>query len=234
VDDVAPVCGFLHDAHADGVAACVAKLAQYPLSEAQVAAIRTAYTRDQGVRVDLWTRMLDSLHLARVIDSGTFQRLNAKRIVSASYDERCIHPTPFDDDDPCRDSRVLSQLYRLHESHSHVDERRAHDVDQLVQRFDWLYGQVERLSGEVEGLTALVQHLRSTRPARPLDVQFRVVDEHDQMQFFGSSTFAIKDHLKPLGATWLAPSRMWVVSTDKGRAFMRERAAEFTFIQVAN
>ena len=249
IEDAASVSVFLNDAHANGVEACICKLDQYNLSDVQRATISAIYDRYRYVDTDHWTRMIDSLHLSRTLDSFTFSQLNERRDVDASFDERLLAKGRTHDERPGTgrditdgsdtthaahtDSNHLPyELYSTIERHSDANARNESDIGNLTAMVEWLYDQINELGYEVESLHAIIKGLKTSRHSKLVDVQFRTVDEHAQIQFCGPSTFLVKDYLKPLGATWIATSRMWVVSKEKGIQFMNDNATEFSFIRI--
>lgn len=245
--------GFLADAHATGVASCVRNLGQYALDEARRELVIAIYDRYKHCETDHWTRMLDSLHHARAIDSRVFQVWNDRRDTDASFDELRLvkaregakvdaQPTASDDDatDDASHAPTPFQLHSAIEELGDVDDRQDRDLRSIVEMVEWLYEYVADFDLDMRDLrlvigsmNAQLHNARGARSSKQVEVQYRLVDDHGQIQFCGPSTFIVKDLLKPLGATWIATSRMWVLSKERGEQFMQEHATQFAFSRVA-
>ena len=114
-------------------------------------------------------------------------------------------------------------------------ELKDHEIENMTTMFEWMSKQLDDLSYEVYYMNSQIHDLSSNvkraGPSKPVVVNYRMIDDHDQIQFCGPSTFVVKDHIKPLGATWIASSKMWIVSKNKGLQFMTEHD-EVSFSQV--
>jgi hypothetical protein len=252
---------FVEDAHSRGVVACVQALDDYPLNDVQRTTIVATYDRYRSYDTDLWTRLIDALYGARAIDDGTFQEWNDRRARDASFDERRLlesrqvrasttghvcradggHVEPLDSDDS---TRIPLQLCGALDDLDDLNERHERAIDCIASKTEGLCEYVSELDRAVGDLRSALEHIhcqcahkaqspQSQRAPKPVELHYRRVDdEPQQIQFFGPSTFAARELLKPLGATWNASNRRWNVSKENGEQFMTEHAGRFVFRHV--
>jgi hypothetical protein len=250
---------FVDDAHSRGVVACVQAIDDYRLDDLQRTTIVATHDRYRSYDTDLWTRLIDALYGARAIDDGTFHAWNDRRARDASFDERRLlesrqvrastttghacradddHVEPLDSDDS---TRLPLQLCGALDDIDDLNERHERAIACIASKTDGLCEYVSELDRAVGDLRSALEHThcqcahkaqspQSLRAPKPVELHYRRVDdEPQQIQFFGPSTFAAREFLKPLGATWNASNRRWVVSKEKGEQFMTEHAGRFVF-----
>jgi hypothetical protein len=90
------------------------------------------------------------------------------------------------------------------------------------------------LRSAIESINTQLHSARGVLASKPVELFYRTVDEHQQIQFFGRNTYTAKEFLNQIGATWIASNQMWVVSKEKGETFMTEHAIRFVFSQVGS
>jgi hypothetical protein len=249
---------FVADAHARGVGACVQAIDDYRLDDVQRTTIVATHDRYRSYDTDLWTRLIDALYGACAIDDATFQEWNDRRAGDASFDERRLlesrqvrapttghacraeddHVEPLDSDDSIRiPLQLCGALDDLNERHERAIACIASKTDGLCEYVSELDRAVGDLRSALEHILLQCEHKEQSptfqRAPKPVELHYRRVDDEPaQIQFFGPSTFAARELLKPLGATWNASNRRWIVSKEKGEQFMTEHAGRFVFRHV--